>query len=69
MSLVDQTLIDLDANAAFWRVPGFQVDSLVHEVRALDRHLFAPAAKSFQRIGGACLPSKNQNKIGFSPER
>jgi hypothetical protein len=34
-------LIDLVAGAAVWRVPGFEVDSFVHEVRALDRHLSA----------------------------
>jgi hypothetical protein len=39
VSPVDQAVIDLFASAAVWRVPGFEVDSFVHEVRALDRHL------------------------------
>jgi hypothetical protein len=36
---VDQAIIDLVVGAAVWRVPGFEVNSIVHEVRALDRHL------------------------------
>jgi hypothetical protein len=33
----DQAVIDLVAIEAVWRIPGFEVDSFVHEVRALDR--------------------------------
>jgi hypothetical protein len=39
VSSVDQAVIDLVAGAAVWRVPGFEVDSFEHELRALDRHL------------------------------
>ena len=41
MSPVDQAVIDLVTGAAVWVVPGFEVDSFVHEIRALDRHLSA----------------------------
>jgi hypothetical protein len=32
VSPVDQTMIDLVSSAAVWRVPGFGMDSFVHEV-------------------------------------
>jgi hypothetical protein len=41
VSPIVQAVIDLVSSAAVWRVTGFEVDSFVHEVRALDRHLSA----------------------------
>jgi hypothetical protein len=41
VSPVDKAVIDLVARVAVWEVPGFKVDSFVHEVRDLDRHLYA----------------------------
>jgi hypothetical protein len=41
VSPVDQAVIDLVAGAAVWRLPCFEVDSFVQEVRSLDRYLSA----------------------------
>jgi hypothetical protein len=50
VSPVDQAVIDLVAGAAVWRVPGFEVDSFVHEIRALDRHLSADFADQSEAV-------------------
>jgi hypothetical protein len=39
VSSVDQAVIDLVEGLSIWGVPGLEVDSFVHEVRTIDRHL------------------------------
>jgi hypothetical protein len=41
VSLVEQAVTDLVAGAAVWRVPSFEVNLFVHEVRYFDRYLSA----------------------------
>jgi hypothetical protein len=41
VSPVDQAVIDPIAGVASWRVPGFEVDTFVHELRTIDHHLSA----------------------------
>jgi hypothetical protein len=56
-------VIDLVANATVWRVPGFEVDSFVHEVRALDLDLSARGKIDHSKAVFVCtiMPAVSHN--------
>jgi hypothetical protein len=60
MSSVDQAVIYLVEGVSIWGVPGFEVDSFVHEVRTFDLHL--PACNKVDQseaILTVCKSSQN----------